>query len=249
MTAADDLLGIATDLAQVEDMLKWAATEAWWPAGRSLDAPRGRALPANNDPNPDAVAGAKLETGLGDHRAQQAVQVASVHLTVVESRLRVIHAACVLRRQTPARIPVRRPQIEPLVRNIRWFVVTLGSLGKLDLSHTQRRMLAEARSETDRAWRCLDAAMGRTNADPHTHAVAVKDRCGVCSIRPVRLSDSGKAKKDGRCETCAKWWQRNKFERPTSLDAVHAARQAQAARRARGEGWGDESLSCTRPAS
>lgn len=245
MTITDDLHGIAHDLHQINDMLRWSITQAWWPTSRAFDAPPGRALPPIDPDQPDHIPGPRYALGVGDHSAQQAITTAHRHLRAAESELYLTYTLLVLSRTVPARVPVRR--LEPdriigLVTELRWLTTTLDRTPPpTSTKHRVRR----ARNEIDRAWRTLDAAMGRTEADPHTHATAAKDRCRVCEIRPVRLTAKGRAKKDGRCETCAKWWQRNGFERPSSLDPIHEARRAQAARLKRGEGWGDESFSGT----
>lgn len=238
MTVSDDLAGITSDLASVREMLGWASTMAWWPHGRALDAPAGRALPPRDpDSDPDQVPGPRWATGIGDHKAQAAIQASLVHLRTVESRLYVVAAAMATRRQIPARLPMRRPQPGPLMAEIQWLCATLATPG-LAFSDGDRRLVASARRAMDRAWRALDSVISRGEGGPDTHATAKKDRCRICGIRP-------KADKKARCSTCAKWKVRNGYERPTKLDSIGDAQAAQQRRQARGDSYGDESLSGT----
>lgn len=242
MTAADDLTDIATDLHTVGDLLRWCEGAAWWPAGRALDAPRGRALTQPVDENnPDHVPGPTFALGVGDHRSQAALRTALAHLETVESKLRVTHVSLVVQGVAPPETLVRRDAGRPLalLANIRWLVVRIGSLGPVPLSSGQKRLIGDARREIDQAWRTLYAATSTGKGGPDTHATAAKDRCVICDLRPRA------AKKGKRCHTCFQWFSRNGYERPRKLDTVEDATTAQKRRRAHGYGWGDESLSST----
>lgn len=257
MTVAEDLTGIAEDLHRVDDMLRWAISQAWWPAARPLDAPRGRrAIPPLDPTDPDLVPGPRYALGVGDHRAQQAIRTALRHLAAVETELDLaivtaMAAGTIEWGGRPLRWGATIDHPARLLTGIRWRTVTL--------AHTTtpttvdpavfavlRRHVRTARREIDMAWRTLDAVVVRGTPDGDEFVFAPGELCRICEVRPIRLTTRGKKAGDGRCETCKKWRQRNGFERPKSLDEVHEARRWQKVRTARGEGWGDESLSATR---
>lgn len=243
MTVHDDLDGVLSDLHQIDDMLRWAITQAWWPTSRALDAPTGRPLPPrHDDAGPDDIPGPRYALGVGDHSAQQAIRAAHRHLLAAESELYVTHTALVLAKQVPAQVPVRRhdpARIIGLVTELRWLTHTIRDT---DPPAPAKPRVRRARNETDRAWRTLEAVLTRGSpgeADPATHAVAPRDLCVICQLRP-RAPKKGK-----RCETCARFRTRAGYERPRTLDSVHDARDASTRRAQRGEGHGDESLAAT----
>lgn len=241
------LAGIATDLHQITNHLAWAHTQAWWPTSRPLDAPTGRPLPPPADTgDPDHIPGPRYATGLGDHRTAEAIRTATRHLAKVEAELDdavlvTMTAGGCPHTARPVRYGNRPDRLARMLPALRWRVVTLGTSQPIDgepKKHLHRH-LTTARREIDRAWRTLDAALTRGAADPADQAVAARDLCVICRIRPRAL------KKGKRCETCARFKARAGYERPRKLDAVHDARDAQARRTARGEGFGDESFAAT----
>lgn len=241
MTVREDLAAIAADLHTIEDHLRWATIQAWWPAGRALDAPRGRALPPLDPADPDRVPGPRHATGLGDHRAQQAITACCTHLAAAESALRTVHAAHIARGDTAPRTVVRRHDPTPVqqVTVCAWYAATLHRDLADQLSPVERRLIRKARRTVDLALGAIGAALGDHKPVDEVRLPA-KDRCAICGIRP-RAPKKGK-----RCSTCANWRDRHGYERPRRLDSIADAKAAQARRRARGEGWGDESLSGAR---
>lgn len=240
MTGRAELAAIAADLRSIEDHLRWAMTQAWWPPSRALDAPRGRALPPLDPADPDRVPGPRHATGLGDHRAQQAIAACRGHLTTAESALRTVHAAHIARGDTRPRTVVRRLDPTPIqqVTVCAWFAATLHADLAEHLSPVERRLIGKARRAVDMALGSIAAALGDHKPVDEVRLPA-KHRCAICGIRP-RAPKKGK-----RCSTCANWRDRHGYERPRRLDSTADAKAAQARRRARGEGWGDESLSGT----
>lgn len=234
----DDLAAIRDDLVRVDSNLRWAINMAW-PTSRPLDAPAGRALPPRDpDTDPDQVPGPRFDLGLGDHRARTAVRDATIRLAAAESNL--YQAACTALgvpsfTLVGAHLDIDHRRQFRLITSVRRLTRHLEHLQAVD-----RKAIGGARYEVDMAYRALESALTRGEAPPETHAVADRDRCKICRRRPKAK------KKGGRCDACHQWKTRNGYERPAKLDAaLDAPYDAQRRRQARGEGWGDESLSCT----
>lgn len=260
MTVADTIEAIRADLDQIVDWLRWAHTEGFTPTGPRTSTSRGErpdwvtvdpdGTPTepdhqpdehtDSDRDPDHQPGARHDTGIGDHRTRQAWHRATKALTAADDDLVLAAWCCGHSTQPgPSRVPATATQADRLLTTIR---------ARLDLCDTDtppaRHRLAQARDHVDLAWRTLHGALTVGAANPDDHAVG-EDMCLICRIRPTAKAGAQ------RCHTCQKFWQRSgrRQERPRSLDGqgVAEAKAALARRKARGEGWGDESLSATTP--
>lgn len=261
MTVHELAHDIRTDLDQITDWLRWAHTEAFVPAGpRSSTAAErppdlGR-LDRDGEPvaadelvevthhesgaDPDHVPGARHDTGQGDHRTAQAWRRAVKALTAADDELVMAAWCCGHRTQPPpGQVPGSPAEVDLLVARIRARLTLCDS----DAAPARARM-RRARDHVDLAWRSLHGALVRGAADPDDQAVG-EGMCLICAIRPTP------SERSLRCSTCQKFWQRSgrKQERPRSLDdpGVAEAKAALVRRKARGEGWGDESFTATVP--
>lgn len=246
-TAADQLAAICSDLTQIDDMARWAYIDGWTPTRPDPDAPAPPLRDLDDTTvDRDHVPGSKYDLGLGVHAAR-AAYIAAAHDLSLAHRWLIVAAHTAGARQVPATEPWPTRMTPPLgefltVTSAMRLIVQVTTVGTpVPLTRTT---LTKARSFTDSAWHHLSALFLKGAADPDEHAVG-EDPCKVCGIRPRAPKES---KTGGRCHTCNDWFRRNKFERPTRLDPVHQARSAQARRRARGEGHGDESFSGARGA-
>lgn len=238
MRRAELVTAARKDLDQVLDAILWAHTDGHYRTNATPEKTpsTGTSRPAPDTDDPDQVPGARYDLGIGNHRARRAWQTAIELLAQAELRLQI--AAY---RAAPG-------AGQPLAVRPRWdstpaeLAATIrGAHRRLDViaggapSTIADDQLGAAATALDEAWRKLKSLDGGSTEG---HATAEKP-CRICAIRPQA------EKKGERCHTCAQWFHRNGYERPTKLDedAVGQARQAQARRRARGEGWGDEAYS------
>lgn len=234
-------------LDQVEDWARWAHTDGYTPQGRRTTGTRPAPLPdpARPEPTADQAHGATYDTGLGDHTSREAFRGTWPHLRAADGFLAV---ACYLagHHHQPSVAPRTLDRLELVDVTVRCAAIRSRlTLLEVDAGHDIRTATALRQSHhaLGLAWDLLSAALHRGPADPSTQAVGEK-RCIICGIRP-RAATKGK-----RCEVCARWFTRNGTERPPSLDRADLSTPAaaQARRRSRGEGWGDESFSGARGA-
>lgn len=256
MTAAHDLVGaIRQDLAMCEEMAQWAYSDGWHPKGRNADS-TSRPIPMQvrdaqriGKADPDQIPGARDDVALGEYGARVAYRTAAIELRTVHAHLIVAAQAAGQLRQ-PAVRPWPKaacPELGVLLTAVQAMRMLLDLVSAGTPTRTVTTHLGHARRHTDLGWKTLTAYMNRGSADPDEHAVGdpttkpkPKKLCKVCKIR-ARVSGEG-----GRCSTCGKFFRRKGYERPTSMDPLHGGRAAQARRRARGEGHGDESFSGAR---
>lgn len=222
----DDLAAmIRRDLALLDDALRWAWNDGHWQTNATPRPPKApRAAPSIID-DPDRVPGPRHDIGIGSHRRRAAYHAAVTHLDAAEKRLTV---AAALEGHPMPRQLAKGHDLDQALAAISY------ARRRLDaITSDQRGLVRGAAKELDQAVRLLNDAFAEGEAgDPTTHAVAEKP-CRICEVRP-RADKAG-----GRCATCASWFHRNGFERPTKLDAVHDAHAAARRRRQRGEGWGE----------
>ena len=222
----DDLAAmIRRDLALLDDALRWAWNDGHWQTNATPRPPKApRAAPSIID-DPDRVPGPRHDIGIGSHRRRAAYHAAVTHLDAAEKRLTV--AAALEGHPMPRQLAKGHDLDQALA------AITYNRRRIALITSDQRGLVRGAAKELDQAVRLLNDAFAEGEAgDPTTHAVA-EDPCKICSIRP-RADRAG-----GRCNTCATWFHRNGYERPTKLDAVHDAHTAARRRRQRGEGWGE----------
>ena len=214
-----DLERLLTDLREVAELVKWAETEAFVPGRIDPMTPTGRGNPLPG-PDGDVVPGPRWDTGVGSHGCRTALEKAAINMRTVAKRFAL-----------SVRVTAEPVQLVKTVEGYVRFVETFGR-------YRTPRELADAADAAFSARRTLEAALNPPS--PVVEAVG-EPVCRICEIRP-------KAEKaGGRCKTCQVWKNRNGAERPRSLDdaVVKDALEAQARRLGRGEGHGDESLSCT----
>lgn len=255
MTAAHDLVGaIRQDLAMCEEMAQWAYSDGWHPKTRNPDT-TSKPIPMQvrdaqriGKADPDQVPGARDDIALGDFAARSAYRAAATELRLAHAHLIVAAQAAGQRRQPSVRPWPRAtcPELGVLLTAVQAMRMLLDLVAG-PANRTTSAHLGHARTHTDQAWQALTSYMNRGNADPDKQAVgdpASKPQpaklCKNCKIRE-RVRGEG-----GRCATCGRWFRRKGYERPASRDPLHTARAAQARRRARGEGYGDESFSAAR---
>lgn len=188
----------------------------------------------------DLVPGPTHDLGIGSHPSRRAWQVSVTHLAHAER-----YTATALHLATGERPRLTKPgPASPLPDIEATIQRTRARLGRIANAPSRPPVLAALRVtviHTEQAWGALNHAFTRGKADPDTQATD-HPRCIICGWRP-RADKSGK-----RCNTCYSWYRRNKRERPVSLDGdKDEPRRAQARRLERGDGWGDESASCTLP--
>lgn len=234
------------DLARVADELKWALEPGLSRAGRGLTAPRGAALPREEDSDPDHVEGPKFALDIGDPTLRSAFIDGVNRMAVAELRL----ALTVTYLDTSASQP---PLVRPhhmssfavvdicrraMERRLTIIERDLDLAADLNQRRAARHLHGPVPSgEPVSARKALDLAVRRFNTvfskGRDLEGVAVP-RCRVCGIRP-KADKTG-----GRCNTCHTWFQRNEFERPVTLDSrvVEEATRAKTRRQARGEDWG-----------
>lgn len=99
--------------------------------------------------------------------------------------------------------------------------------------YATRILIGRAANNLNTAWTTLNGAFTIGAADPNTQARAQGELCRICGIRD-RETGCG-----GRCYTCKTYRTRRGHERPTHLDGIHEAIEAQERRAARGEGHGE----------
>lgn len=232
------LAGMATDLDRIHADLGWAWSIGWdAPAQAKPEGARGASLTAPPDDQPDHVAGAKHDIGIGDHRARTAVELASARLWTATRRL----ASAVQAIQPDAELVLLEddPDLTLTGANA---ICRLAAHRVAAISHALERcprnqrprgvehQVLAANNETRAALGILAKVL---NAGP-IHADPNPEMCRICGIRPAGQ------KTDNRCSTCHGWYHRHgKRERPSSLDMhiAEEARAAQARRRSRGEDW------------
>lgn len=247
MNVADTVAAIRGDIDQIEDMARWAFADGWTPQAPNHDT-TSKPIPVEvrdaqriGLADPDNVPGLRRDVGLGDAHARSAYRSSAEEIRQAHGLLICAALAAGQRRQPAVKPcpPNSRPELGEM-RTALAAIRTLLSLldgATFDDLGLGRRLMTRARNHTDTAWRHLAAHMQRGAADPLTQAVG-EEMCRICDIRP-KAEYSG-----GRCNTCKTWFYRNKQERPKSLDGVNSAKAARTRRLRRGEGWGDESLSC-----
>lgn len=245
MSHSDLLARAVTDLKALPDALRWVHGNAYFATKVDRDRPTGRAPEAitewvnqqsgeQREPKPrptdDVV-------GDGDPRSRVAYQ------TAIEA-LALCHDAsiAVTWPHTDQIDPTRLPKQGP-ARTLTEALATVGMiLRRLERPLTNPKALHLVVRYSSEAWLALDGVLSSGSADPDSQAVG--ERCnnphGACP-------ENAAEKKGGRCHACYQWKYRNGYERPANLCAsgVAEATQAQARRLARGESFGDESLSCT----
>lgn len=180
------------------------------------------------------------DLGIGSHPSRRAWQTATVHLAHAER-----YTATALHLATGERPRLIKPtsasplpDVETTIQRTRARLARITNAPPANGVHPALTIVV---THTEQAWGALNLAFTRGKADPDTQATD-HPRCIICGWRP-RADKSGK-----RCNTCYSWFRRNKRERPVSLDGdKDEPRRAQARRLERGDGWGDESASCTQP--
>lgn len=250
----DELLARARqDLADIDDNLRWAFFDGYQPsnadpariAGTNTQDVFGRDTESNIESrnstpdvapdDPDTVRAPRHDVGVGDHRSRTTYRKTTGRLHQAEHEL--AHALAITRVAQPELIePNETTTLPDVLRCVRYLRIRLDLATNTSLEGQARRQARKAASHIASAWHHLNRNFERGEITP-TDAFATRDLCRICKIRP--RAD----KKGGRCNTCYQWFHRNNFERPTKLDSVGDARDAQSRRRARGEGWGDESFS------
>lgn len=227
---------VERDLGQLEQAIRWAHADAYWPTNADPVRANG---PTTDDQEPDHVPGPRHDIGIGNHRRRQALRAAIGKLREAELHLSV--AAAMVGHWQPRALqqgPLTTARALVAIRRARRRCVALSRPDgpTVDRLPQTKRALSIAADCTDKACRILDAAFseGEAGSTP-TAQVAT---CRICGIRPAAPRDQ---RTGGRCHTCKTWRTRNGFERPRNLDTdgIAGARAAQARRTARGEGWGE----------
>lgn len=244
------LAAITADLEILANELRWCHANAYWPAGRALDAPPGTSLAKPADPNdPDHVPGPERDVGIGDFASRMAWHSAVAEVAQVEVRLALALAWCGRTEQPRVVAPGHASSIAvvlQVVANCVWRVRELEAIPVAGLERivvkAVRTHVEAARKATDAAVRDLSRALHRGPASGIAHA---EKPCRTCKVRPMaereRSDGTRKPSRHGECETCAKWRQRNKGPRPAEKldrEPLREARAAQMRRHQRGEGWG-----------
>lgn len=235
---------IAADLHRIDDELRWAHTDGWWPEHTDPDRPRGL-TPTGNDGTPRKLpAWQARDIGIGNNRSRHAYTQAVPLIAICELRCALALSALgqrtrqpVLIRPTAAMHPhVHRRAIAGTLAALRLVEADWPNADRPQQRAARRHLTGNrkpptARAAADVAVRILVNALARGGTAGHATGEPL---CRICGIRP-RAARAG-----GRCSTCARWRERNGYERPTSIDAeaVGEARKAAARRQARGDGWG-----------
>ena len=257
----DELIAqIRADLVSIDENLRWAYFDGHQrtnaaPPRRRRDPGPAFTLPDVVEPpriwrepaplvkpppppprNPDAVTAPLHDIGLGVHRSRDAWRRAAPLLARAELRLTVA-GVIAAPGSFQVRLLAKGPHtLERVTRAIAVMKVRLDPIDPATLNpdHLRhvRRELADAARLLDQCWRLLDAVFAGDGGHDEDDVDNKTPWCRVCGIR----RQEPKAGK--RCNTCARWFHRHGYERPTSRDGIAAARDAARRRRARGEGWG-----------
>lgn len=230
------------DLRDIAHELPLVYYDGYRPQGpRSLDhqARREAALNAG----PDFVPGARFDTGVGSYKRKTAYREATRRIASVDRTLYTLLERKGIKQPRQA---VFKNSGGLLTVDESLVVITTSQLRILltarhwrELSKVKgvKRSVTAVAVACDSAWNVVTKSTLEGKADPDSQAVGEED-CRVCGIRPRR-------ERHTRCHTCQRWWERNGYERPTTLDSHDDARDAQQRRLERGDGYGDESLTGT----
>lgn len=244
-------------LTQIDQYLRWTYADAYQPEG-----PRTRKATTripDPDADPDHVPADTTDFGIGNHHRRNAWReaIAGRHgddhhthggLTRIEIHLAyTVHLTggqqpALGRPQPHHDLPVVLRAVELDQRRLNIIRLRWPRLHTDDI-HTATHHLDTAHHQARDALVALERAWQEGRADPNTQAVA--HRCRNANRGCPNLATGGRA----RCWGCHRWWQDHGQEKPTRLLAVDlgTAVTAQARRTQRGDGWGDESASCTTP--
>lgn len=232
--------GLDADLDHIHDDLGWTHSLGWdAPAQLKTQSQRGASLARpTDDQDEDHVAGATHDTGLGDHRARNALRTAAPRLVDIARHLAL--AVQTIQPDAELRIPAKPTDLHAMQAAARLSQHRARTIRRLIAGLDPRRQpgglerpILDAHAKTRSTRGLLAGALDRGPATTDTEPNP--DMCRVCGIRPIA------PRKARRCTTCHQWYYRHgKRERPTALDQadVDAARQAKARRRARGDGYG-----------
>jgi len=179
----------------------------------------------------DQVAGPRLDLAVGSHTSRHAYTTAIAHINAAEL---AVGTAWWLTTQRRPRLqkPLATSNVGTVLKAVdhtRTRLADLDPYGPM----TTKTLIGNAARHLDHAWTALNGAFTIGAADPTTHARSKTDTCRICGIRD-RADGCG-----GRCHTCKTYRTRRGHERPTELDSIDDARQAQERRLARGEGYGE----------
>ena len=234
-TVAGLCIHITSDLDRIEDELRWAHADGYWPTNAAPS--HGPASPTPDDRIGDHISGARHDIGIGNHRRRQAIARAVVALRIAETHLAT--AAGIAGGWWP-RVLFRGPSTcERALRSIEVARLRVEFIRSRPQRHDViRSPLAAAARATASAAAILQAAWVDRDDDGTQAPVELGPACRICRIRPAAPKDQ---RTGGRCATCKRFRDRHGFERPRTEDSdgIAGARAAQQRRRARGEGWGE----------
>ena len=231
---ADLLDIIRRDLDAIDDSIRWARADGYWPTNATPARPVSIGPPPD-DRATDRVPGPRDDFGIGSHRRRQAITAATVDLRQAE--LWITTAAAIVGHTEPRHLATRhdadaalaavtamRPKVDAIAAGtildcLQWALIT-----------ASWRLL--------RARRILDASFREGDDDTRPPVQPDGPNCRICGIRPAAPKEH---RTGGRCATCKRYRDRHGYERPRTedTDGIAGARAAQARRRARGEGWGE----------
>jgi hypothetical protein len=243
---------IRVDLATLTDLVRWAHSDGYQPlapnSGRSGGVSKPPPIPnpnvaAGQPGGPDWIPAAEADIGIGDHRRRRAYQATLMALDKIE-----VHLAWVVflvdSPQPRLGHPHHHQHVEQVVAAIGYDVRRLNiirhswpALSPEDVEAATSH-LEDAASQASTA-----AAMLAKVFIDHTAAQPLPRPC----LNMQRGCPNPAAKGRSRCGSCYSWHRHHRAEKPkrllrVDLDGPH---QAQARRVGRGDGWGDESGSCT----
>ena len=229
-------------LDQLDELFRWAHSDAYQPVRVDRDTSRGIAPPPSPDANPDWIYGRPDDFGIGNHRRRTAYRASLEQFARCEVMLAWAERTC-CGPNLATYLTHPRPHDE-LARIVRDVNVQRHRLDRID-----RRWTPTAQHPVDEATRFANLAVDTLNrvflegrANPHTQAV--EDRCVNFNVGCPNEREHGY-----RCWACYRYFNSRGVEKPAALFKrdVAQANAAKARRVLRGDGWADESASCTNP--